>query len=76
MKIRRFTENDAEKVRSDLIGAVKQRAVCSRYLFYRNIKAKVSAEKSLKILNRTSIFSEQNELRFLRRLQPLTSTGN
>ena len=47
-------------VRSGHIGAAKPRAVCSRYLFCRNIKVWVSAEKSLKRLNRTSIFSEQN----------------
>ena len=47
-------------LRSGHIGAAKPRAVCSRYLFCRNIKVWVSAEKSLKRLNRTSIFSEQN----------------
>ena len=62
--------------RSDLIGAVKPRAVCLIYLFRRNIKVRVSAEKSLKRLSKTSIFSEQNAWKFLRQLQLLTSTGN
>ena len=60
--------------RSDLIGAARRKAACSRSLFCPRVRAKASAEKSSKRLNRTNFSSEQSASRFPRRSRLLSFT--
>ena len=64
----------AEEARSDLIGAARRKAACSRSLFCPRVRAKASAEKSSKRLNRTNFSSEQSASRFPRRSRLLSFT--